>query len=99
MLYQSTFRKTGTGAQDRIFRAFPASHDRGLSATFRPPRMCRRGSRMPFYIISILLPVIALVHLVRTGRNMMWITVIVFLPVAGPIAYFIAEMLPSFRQS
>jgi hypothetical protein len=54
---------------------------------------------MPFYIVSILLPVVAIVHLVRTGRDMRWIMVIVFLPVAGPLAYFIIELLPSFRQS
>ena len=54
---------------------------------------------MPFYIVSILLPVIAIVHLVRTGRDMRWIMAIVFLPVAGPIAYFVVEMLPSFRNS
>jgi hypothetical protein len=54
---------------------------------------------MPFYIVSILLPVIAIVHLVRTGRDMRWIMLIVFLPVAGPIAYFVVEMLPSFRHS
>ena len=54
---------------------------------------------MPFYIVSILLPVLAIVHLVRTGRDMRWILLIVFLPVAGPIAYFVIEILPSFRNS
>jgi hypothetical protein len=54
---------------------------------------------MPFYIVSILLPLIAIVHLIRTGRDMRWIMIIVFLPVAGPLAYFVVEMLPSFRHS
>ena len=54
---------------------------------------------MPFYIVSILLPVVAIVHLLRTGRDMRWIMLIVFLPVAGPLAYLIIEVLPSFRHS
>jgi hypothetical protein len=54
---------------------------------------------MPFYIVSILLPVLAIVHLVRTGRDMRWIMVILFLPVAGPLAYFVVELLPGFRHS
>jgi len=54
---------------------------------------------MPFYIVSILLPVVAIVHLVRTGRDMRWIMLIVFLPVAWPLAYLIIEVLPSFRNS
>jgi len=54
---------------------------------------------MPFYIVSILLPLIAIVHLVRTGRDMRWIMLIVFLPVVGALAYFVIEVLPSLRQS
>jgi hypothetical protein len=54
---------------------------------------------MPFYIVSILLPLIAIVHLVRTGRDMRWIFLIVFLPVVGALAYFAVEVLPSLRQS
>ena len=54
---------------------------------------------MPFYIVSILLPLVAIVHLVRTGRDMRWIMIIVFLPVVGPLAYFIVEIVPSWGQS
>lgn len=54
---------------------------------------------MPFYLVSILLPVIAIVHLLRTGRDMRWILLIVFLPLAGPLVYFFIEILPSWRQS
>ncbi len=54
---------------------------------------------MPFYIVSILLPLIAIVHVLRTGRDMRWIMLIVFLPVVGPLAYIIIEMLPSWRHS
>src|SRR5262249_30982868 len=70
-----------------------------LSTTFRASRMCRRGAQMPVYLVTILLPVIAIVHLLRTGRDMRWILLIVFLPVAGPLVYFLIEVLPSWRQS
>ena len=39
---------------------------------------------MPFYIVSILLPVVAIVHLVRTGRDMRWIMSAVALLKANP---------------
>jgi len=54
---------------------------------------------MPVYVVSILLPLIAIVHLLRTGRDMRWILLIVFLPVVGPLAYLIIEVLPSWRYS
>jgi hypothetical protein len=54
---------------------------------------------MPFYIISIVLPLIAIVHLLRTGRDMRWLFLIIFLPMVGAIAYFVIEILPSFTQS
>jgi len=54
---------------------------------------------MPFYLVSILLPLIAIVHLLRTGRDMRWIFLIVFLPVVGPLAYLIVEVLPSLRNN
>jgi hypothetical protein len=53
---------------------------------------------MPFYIISIVLPLIAIVHLLRTGRDMRWLFLIIFLPLVGAIAYFVIEILPSFTQ-
>jgi hypothetical protein len=54
---------------------------------------------MPFYIISIILPLIAIVHLVRTGRDMRWLFLIIFLPIAGALAYLAIEVLPSLTQS
>jgi len=54
---------------------------------------------MPYLVVSILLPLIAVVHAIRTGRNMLWIYLIVFVPIVGPLAYFVVEVLPSFGQS
>lgn len=54
---------------------------------------------MPIAILTIALQVIAVVHLFRTGRSMIWLFVIIFLPVVGCLAYFIIEVLPSFGQN
>jgi len=54
---------------------------------------------MPIAILTIALQVIAIVHLFRTGRSMIWLFVIIFLPVVGCLAYFIIEVLPSFGQN
>lgn len=49
---------------------------------------------MPFFIISILLQVALVVHIVKSGRNTMWIWIVVMLPMAGSIAYLLLEVLP-----
>jgi hypothetical protein len=54
---------------------------------------------MPLYILILAAQVIAVVHLLRTGRPMWWIMLIVFLPAVGCLAYFFVEVLPSLRQS
>ena len=54
---------------------------------------------MPFLIISVLLQVSFVIHVLKTGRNTTWIWVIVMLPLAGSIAYFILEILPDLTNS
>jgi hypothetical protein len=54
---------------------------------------------MPLYILIVAAQVIAVVHLLRTGRPMWWIMLIVFLPAVGCIAYFFVEVLPSLGQN
>lgn len=49
---------------------------------------------MIFYLPILLLQILCVVHAVRTGRNALWITVIIFLPIAGCLAYLVAEILP-----
>lgn len=51
---------------------------------------------MPIFIASIALQVACIVHVMRTGRNQMWIMIIVFASIIGCIAYFIVEVMPSF---
>jgi hypothetical protein len=47
-----------------------------------------------FFLISIALQVLCIVHVFRTGRNTAWIMAIAFLPMVGILAYFIVEILP-----
>jgi hypothetical protein len=54
---------------------------------------------MPIAILLIALQIIAVVHLFRTGRNMMWLFAILFLPLVGTLAYFVVEVLPSLGQN
>jgi hypothetical protein len=50
-------------------------------------------------IASIVIQVLLIVHVIRTGRNSLWIWAIALLPLAGPIAYLLVEVLPGLRHS
>src|ERR1039458_1189930 len=52
-----------------------------------------------FSIISIVIQVLLIVHCIRRGRNTLWIWAIALLPVAGPIAYVLVEILPGLFRS
>ena len=55
---------------------------------------------MPYaYILTILIQVAFAVHVVRTGRNFIWLWVIIFVPLVGCLVYFIAEILPELGRS
>ncbi len=45
-------------------------------------------------ILSILIQACLIVHVIKTGRNMMWIWAIALLPLVGSIAYAAVEILP-----
>jgi hypothetical protein len=49
---------------------------------------------MPIFLVIILFQIACAVHCVRGGRNQMWLMVIIFLPVAGSLAYSFFEILP-----
>lgn len=51
-----------------------------------------------FGILMLLAQITCAVHVVRTGRNYYWIYIVVFVPVVGMAAYFIAEMLPELAN-
>ncbi len=53
---------------------------------------------MPLIAIGIIaLQVACVVHLVRNGRPPLWLSAIIFLPVAGSLAYFLLEVLPGMQ--
>jgi hypothetical protein len=45
-------------------------------------------------ILSIAIQVGLIVHVIKTGRSMIWILALGFLPLVGSIAYLIVEILP-----
>jgi hypothetical protein len=50
---------------------------------------------MPIFAIAIYaVQLLCIIHVVRTGRQQMWIYILLFAPLLGGLAYFIAEMLP-----
>ncbi|TRW17406.1 tetratricopeptide repeat protein [Glacieibacterium frigidum] len=49
---------------------------------------------MGFVVLSVLAQVLTVVHIIRTGRNQLWIMAAVFLSIPGCIAYFIVEVGP-----
>src|SRR5262252_7072409 len=53
---------------------------------------------MPYLLIP-LLQILCVVHVVRTGRDRMWIYILLFLPGIGVIAYAIVEILPGLFGS
>ncbi len=40
-----------------------------------------------------------IVHCIKTGRNMIWIWVLILAPVVGSIAYVAVEILPELLRS
>ena len=49
-----------------------------------------------FLILSLAVQAALIVHVIKTGRNFLWIWAIALLPAAGPIAYIAVEILPEF---
>ena len=50
-------------------------------------------------IVSIAIQVLLIIHVIRTGRNQLWIWVLIFLPLAGAIAYLAVEVVPDLFRS
>ena len=49
--------------------------------------------------LEILIQLLLAVHVVRTGRQLYWIFIIMVFPVLGSIVYAVAELLPDLRNS
>jgi hypothetical protein len=46
-------------------------------------------------ILTILIQAAFIVHVIKTGRNQLWIWAIALLPVVGWLAYFVVELVPT----
>jgi hypothetical protein len=53
---------------------------------------------MPYLLIP-LLQIACVIHVMRTGRDRMWIYLLIFLPGIGVLAYVAAEIIPDFFRS
>jgi len=49
--------------------------------------------------LPIIFEVLLVIHVLKTGRNTLWIWLIIFLPLAGGIAYLIVEVIPELSRS
>lgn len=54
---------------------------------------------MTYLILSYLIQALLIVHCIKTGRNFIWIWVLLLLPGAGPLVYIAVEMIPDFFRS
>jgi hypothetical protein len=46
-------------------------------------------------IIPIAVQVLLIIHVIKSGRDRFWIYILIFIPIAGPLAYFFVEILPA----
>ncbi len=53
---------------------------------------------MPFFL-TLLVQVLLIIHVLKTGRSRYWIFILLFVPLVGGIAYLVIEILPEFTQS
>jgi len=54
---------------------------------------------MLLLILSVLLQAGLIVHVIKTGRNQLWIWALILLPLAGAVAYVVVEILPELVGS
>ncbi len=54
---------------------------------------------MLFYIIGIALSIPLIVHVIKTGRNTVWVFVLLAFPLIGSAVYFFVEIFPDLKSS
>lgn len=54
---------------------------------------------MSLFVLSIVLQALLIVHVIKTGRNQIWIWVLALLSYAGVVAYIAAELVPELLRS
>lgn len=54
---------------------------------------------MPIIVISIIIQLALVVHIIKTGRNITWVFIVLFFPLIGGLAYFFIELLPELTNT
>ena len=54
---------------------------------------------MPLFVLSAIVQIAFIIHIIKTGRNTMWIWVVMMLPMLGAAAYFFMEIFPELSKS
>ncbi|HEX4648724.1 MAG TPA: tetratricopeptide repeat protein, partial [Steroidobacteraceae bacterium] len=54
---------------------------------------------MRFLILSLIVQIALIVHVIKTGRNQIWIWVLLLLSLPGALAYIVVELLPDLFRS
>jgi hypothetical protein len=54
---------------------------------------------MVFVVLSIVIQVLLIIHVIKTGRNQIWIWVLALLSLPGAIAYIAVEVIPELLRS
>jgi len=54
---------------------------------------------MVYFILSVVIQVLLIVHVIKTGRNQIWIWVLALLSLPGAIAYIAVEIIPELFRS
>jgi hypothetical protein len=54
---------------------------------------------MLLYLLPLIIQVLLIIHVIKTGRNQIWIWVLALIPFAGPLAYIVVELIPSLFRS
>jgi hypothetical protein len=69
-------------------------------ARYRASRCAiKLAAMIRFGILSTLIAVALIVHCIRTGRNWLWVSVLLFLPGLGSAAYVLVEIIPGLLRS
>lgn len=48
-----------------------------------------------FLSVPLILDIVCIIHIVKTGRDRIWIYIVLFAPIIGSVAYLITELIPS----
>jgi len=51
------------------------------------------------YLLPIAIMLAAVVHIIKTGRNFIWVYVVIFIPLFGALVYFAVEIIPEMFKS